>query len=97
MNYSATLHYLKSIVAANSFETSKVIEAMRATPVNDDVTTDARIREDGRLMRDILLVQVKTPAESTKEWDYYKILQKIPAANAFRPAAESVCPLLKKS
>ena len=97
MNYSATLHYLKSIVAANSFETSKVIEAMRATPVNDDVTSNARIREDGRLMRDVLLVQVKTPAESTKEWDYYKVMRKIPGADAFRPAAESVCPLLKKS
>jgi len=97
MNYSATLHYLKSIVAANSFETSKVIDVMRATPVNDDVTINAKLRADGRLMRDVVLVQVKTPAESTKEWDYFKILQNVPAEKAFRPASESVCSLLKRS
>lgn len=97
MNYSATLHYLKSIVAANSFETDKVINAMRATPVNDDVTTNAMIRADGRLMRDTVLVRVKTSEESTREWDYFKVLQKIPAERSFRPASESTCPLLKKS
>ena len=95
MNYSATLHYLKAIAAANSQDTATVIAKMRATPVNDLITTNAQIRADGRLMRDIYLVKVKSPAESKKPWDYFQVNGTIPAADAFRPAKESVCPLLK--
>jgi branched-chain amino acid transport system substrate-binding protein len=64
--------------------------------VNDLFTTNASIRADGRLMRDIYLVQVKTPEESKMPWDYFKVTGNIPAADAFRPASESVCPLLKQ-
>ncbi|MGM5024045.1 ABC transporter substrate-binding protein [Tardiphaga sp. 367_B4_N1_1] len=95
-NYSATLHYLKAVSRANSTDTDKVLAKMRELPVEDDVTRSAMIREDGRLLRDVLLVQVKTPVESKGPWDYYKILRRIAGVEAFRPAAESVCPLLKK-
>jgi branched-chain amino acid transport system substrate-binding protein len=95
-NYSATLHYLKAVARANSTDTDKVLAKMRELPVEDDVTRSAMIREDGRLLRDVLLVQVKTPVESKGPWDYYKILRRIAGVEAFRPAAESVCPLLKK-
>jgi branched-chain amino acid transport system substrate-binding protein len=40
--------------------------------------------------------QVKTPAESKGKWDFYKLLEIIPAAEAFRPLSESTCPLVKK-
>jgi branched-chain amino acid transport system substrate-binding protein len=96
MNYSATLHYLKSVAAANTTDTTAVLNKMRTTPVNDLLTVNARIRADGRLMRDIFLVQVKTPAESKKPWDYFQVNGAIAAVDAFRPANESVCPLLKQ-
>lgn len=95
MNYSATLHYLKSMAAANTLETEAVIAKMRATPVNDLFTSNATVRADGRLMRDIFLVRVKSPEESSKPWDYFKVLGDIKADDAFRPVSESVCPLLK--
>ena len=55
-----------------------------------------KVREDGRVERDMYLVQVKTPAESKERWDYYKVLATIPAVEATRPLAESECPLVKK-
>ena len=97
MTYSATLHYLKAIKAAGTDETSAVIAKMRELPVQDAVTQgQARLRADGRLMRDIWLVRVKKPEESTKPWDYFHVLNPIKAENAFRPVAESECALLKK-
>jgi branched-chain amino acid transport system substrate-binding protein len=54
------------------------------------------VREDGRLVHDMLFAQVKTPAESTKPWDYYKILGTIPGDQAFRPLAEAGCPLVAR-
>jgi branched-chain amino acid transport system substrate-binding protein len=68
---------------------------MKDTPVNDFFSRNGKIREDGLHTHDLLLVQVKKPSESKAEWDYYKILQTIPAADAYRPASESACPLVK--
>jgi branched-chain amino acid transport system substrate-binding protein len=95
MNYSATLHYLKAVREAGTVETGKVLEKMRTMPIEDAFTSKGTIREDGRVMRDIFLVRVKSEAESKKPWDYFEILGRIPAADAFRPVAESVCPLLR--
>ena len=95
MSYSATLHYLKAMAAAKSEEAGAVLEKMRATPVNDAFTTNAKIREDGRVMRDVHLVRVKSPEQSKKPWDYFEIVGKIAAADAFRPVSESVCALVK--
>ena len=67
---------------------------MKNTPINDLMTTDGRIRADGRVMRDMYLFQVKTPAESSQRWDYYNTVRTIPAENAFRTVADSECPLL---
>ena len=68
---------------------------MRATKVNDVYATDAWLRVDGRLMHDLYLVQVKTPAQSTRDWDFYNILSTVPAEQAFRPLAQSRCPLAR--
>ena len=69
---------------------------MRETPVNDAFTKNGVLREDGRMVHDMYLVQVKSPAESKGEWDLAKIVATIPGDKAFRPLAESKCPLLAR-
>ncbi len=92
--YSAMMHYLRAIDATGTDEARAVMAQMRATPIEDFMTHGARIREDGRVMRDMYLLQVKTPAESRGEWDLAKVVATIPAEKAFRPLAQSECPLV---
>ncbi|SFV09194.1 ABC transporter substrate-binding protein [Pseudoduganella namucuonensis] len=94
--YSAVTHYLKAVKAAGTDETTAVMKKMRETPVSDVVIPKGTLRADGRVVHDMLLVQVKKPAESKAPWDYYKVVDVIPAAEAFRPLAQSGCPLVKK-
>ena len=94
--YSGVLHYLKAINAAKSVDALAVAAKMRELPVRDSFTQTGTVREDGRMVHDMYLVQVKKPAESKAPWDYYKVLATIPAAEAFKPLAESECPLVKK-
>lgn len=94
--YSAAMHYLKSVKEAGTDETQAVLAAMRKLPVNDFMTKDGKIREDGRLMRDMYLMEAKKPAESKGEWDLMRVVATIPAAEAYRSLAESECPLVKK-
>jgi branched-chain amino acid transport system substrate-binding protein len=93
--YSATLHYLKAVAAAGSDETAAVLAKMRELPIDDVMTEGGWIRQDGRVMRTMYLIQVKTPQESEGEWDLLKIVATIPAADAFRPLAEGNCPLVR--
>ena len=95
-DYSAVAHYLKAIQAAGTDEAKAVMAKMRELPVDDFFARGGRVREDGRMVHDMYLVQVKSPQESKGEWDLYKVVQTIPAAEAFRPLAESTCPLVKK-
>jgi branched-chain amino acid transport system substrate-binding protein len=92
--YSAVRHYLAAIAAAGTDEAKAVMAKMRAMPVNDFYVKNGHLREDGRLVHDMYFAQVKTPAESTKPWDYYKILGTIPGDQAFRSLADSGCPLV---
>jgi branched-chain amino acid transport system substrate-binding protein len=92
--YSAIRHYIASIGAAGTDEAKAVMAKMRALPVNDFYVKNGRVREDGRLVHDMLFAQVKTPTESKGPWDYYKILGTIPGDQAFRPLAEGGCPLI---
>src|SRR6185437_3810681 len=94
--YSAIQHYLKAIAAAGTDETTAVMKKMRELPVNDFYARNGHIRIDGRLMHDMYLAQVKSPAESKGPWDYYKILGTVPAEQAFRSLEEGGCPLVKK-
>jgi branched-chain amino acid transport system substrate-binding protein len=95
--YSATTHYLEAVAAAGTDATQPVMEKMRATPVNDFFVKNGTIREDGRMVHDMYLYEVKKPAESKGAWDYYKPVAEIPADQAFLPLAESKCPLVKKT
>ena len=90
--YSAVRHYIASIAAAGTDEAKAVLAKMRTLPV--DFARNGHLREDGRLVHDMLFAQVKTPAESKGPWDYYKILGVIPGDQAFRPLADGGCPLV---
>ncbi len=94
--YSAVHHYLLAIKATGTDDAGSVMKQMKATPVNDFFAKNGRIREDGRMVHDMLLVQVKSPAESKVPWDYLKVLKVIPGEQAYLPVAKSTCPLLKK-
>jgi branched-chain amino acid transport system substrate-binding protein len=94
--YSTVLHYLKAVQAAGTDETTAVMAKMRQTPVNDVFAKNGRIREDGRMVHDMYLFQVKTPEESKGEWDLYKLVATIPGDEAFQPLSKSRCPLVKK-
>ncbi|MFY4256438.1 ABC transporter substrate-binding protein [Achromobacter xylosoxidans] len=95
-NYSATMHYLNAIKAAGTDGSEAVIKKMHETPINDFMTENGRVREDGRVMRDLYLFQVKKPSESKRDWDYYKLVRKIPAEQAFRPLDQGGCALVKR-
>jgi branched-chain amino acid transport system substrate-binding protein len=94
--YSAIRHYLRAIEAAGTDAALPVMAKMREIPVDDFYARGGRLREDGRLLHDMYFVQVKTPAESTGPWDYYKVLATIPGEQAFRPAGEDGCPLIRR-
>ena len=94
--YSSVLHYLKAMQAAGTDDAKAVAAKMRELPVNDFFATNGKVREDGRMEHDMYLIEVKKPSESTKPWDYYKVLRTIPAEEATAPLSESRCPLIKK-
>ena len=94
--YSAVTHYLKAIQAAGTDQAEPVMAKMRELPVNDMFTKGGVLREDGRMVHDMYLMQVKEPGESKGEWDVYKVLATIPGQEAFRALADSACPAVKK-
>jgi len=94
--YSATLAYLNAVKAVGSTDTDKVMEQLKKTKINDMFVTDGVIRADGLLEKEMYVVQVKTPAESKGDWDFYKILKTMKGDEAFGKLADSTCPLVKK-
>jgi branched-chain amino acid transport system substrate-binding protein len=93
--YAGVLHYLKAVEALKSDDGAKVIRKMKDMPTDDPLFGKGRIRADGRKIHPAFLVEVKSPAESKKPWDYYKIRATIPAEQAFRPEKEGGCALVK--
>jgi branched-chain amino acid transport system substrate-binding protein len=94
--YGAVLHYLKAVDAAKSDDGAVVAEQMRKMPINDFYTIDGTIRDDGRVLRDMCLWQVKDPSDSKYPWDYYKLIAAVTGENAFRRLADGGCPLVFK-
>jgi branched-chain amino acid transport system substrate-binding protein len=94
--YSSVLHYLKAVDAAGTDETGAVMARMKQMPINDMFATNGRIREDGRMVHDMYLYQVKKPADSKYPWDYYRQVAVVPGDKAFQPLSASACPLVKK-
>jgi branched-chain amino acid transport system substrate-binding protein len=93
--YSATMHYLKAIDAVGTDDATKVMAQMKATPIHDFFAKDGKIREDGRMVHDMYLFEVKKPEESKGEWDLYKLLATVPGDQAFRPIEKGGCPFVK--
>jgi branched-chain amino acid transport system substrate-binding protein len=94
--YSAMHHYLNAVKALGTKDPDKVMAKMRETPINDFMTKNGKLREDGRVIRDFYLFEVKKPSESKGEWDLFKLIQTVPGDQAFRPLDKGDCPLVKK-
>src|SRR5690606_6286861 len=92
--YSSVRHYLKAVAATGSTEGDVVAAKMRQIPIEDPIMRNASIRPDGRVIHDMYLYEVKTPAESTGPWDVSKLVATIPADQAFMPLSQSTCPLV---
>jgi len=93
--YTEIMHYLKAIQAAGTDDATAVMAKMREMPINDFMVKNGTLRIDGRVMREMYLAQVKSPAESKYPFDYYKILQTIPRDQAYRPLKDGGCYLVK--
>lgn len=93
--YGAVMHYLMAVQAVGADDTAKVAAKMKETPINDFMTKNGKIREDGRVIRDQYVFRVKTPAVSKGEWDLYEQLSMIPGEQAFQKADPAACPLVK--
>ncbi|TXM68748.1 ABC transporter substrate-binding protein [Methylobacterium sp. WL120] len=93
-DYSAVLHYLKAAEAAGTDDGLAVMAKMRELPIEDAFARNAKLRPDGRMVHDMYLARVKTPAESKSPWDFYTILKTIPGDEAFQPLAQSTCKLV---
>src|SRR6201988_1829731 len=94
--YSSVMHYLKAVKAAGTTDSAAVMKIMKETPVNDMFARNGRIREDGRMVHDMYLFEVKKPLESKGRWDDYKLLATVAGNDAFQPIEQSRCPLVKK-
>jgi branched-chain amino acid transport system substrate-binding protein len=94
--YSAVLHYLKAVQSLKSDADGKAVVAkMKQMPTDDPIFGKGSVRIDGRKIHPMYLYEVKSPAESKKPWDYYKLVREIPANEAFRPLSEGECPMAK--
>jgi branched-chain amino acid transport system substrate-binding protein len=93
--YGAVMHYLNAIKALGSDDGLTVAKKMKETPVNDFMTKNGKILENGRVIRDMYLFEVKKPADSKGPWDYYKQISTIPGEQAFKRPGGNECPLVK--
>jgi branched-chain amino acid transport system substrate-binding protein len=93
-NYSATMNYLRAVAAVKTTDADAVVAYLKKTPLKD-FFAQGRVRADGRYVHDMYLVQVKSPSESARAWDYYKVLATLPGEKVFTSREESKCPLWK--
>ncbi|MFL1462084.1 ABC transporter substrate-binding protein [Roseococcus sp. DSY-14] len=97
--YSCAIHYLKAVAEVGAARAKQsgaaVLEVMRRMPTDDDAFGPGRIREDGRKMHPAYLFEVKSPAESSGPWDYFKLRATVGTEEAWRPLSEGGCPLVR--
>jgi len=94
--YSSVTHYLQAVKAAGTTDSAAVMKVMKETPINDFFAKNGRIREDGRMVHDMYLFEVKKPSESKGRWDDYKLVATVSGDHAFQSLEQSRCPLVKK-
>lgn len=95
--YSAVQSYLRAVQAAGTDEASAVRKQLGESRIDDVFASNGRVREDGRMVHDMYLMQVKKPSESKYPWDYFHVKAVIPGDQAFQPLSESRCSLAKSS
>ncbi|MGY3488401.1 hypothetical protein ACVW1C_006284 [Bradyrhizobium sp. USDA 4011] len=88
-------HYLRAVQAANSDDGLAVAAKIRELPVADSFARGT-VRADGQFVHDMYLARVKTPAASSRRWDYYDFVATIPAGQAFRPLGKGGCELVSQ-
>jgi branched-chain amino acid transport system substrate-binding protein len=94
--YSATMHYLNAVKAAGTDDTAAVMKKMHEMPINDMFAKGGKLREDGRMVHDMYLFQVKKPSESKGAWDYYNLKGTVKGDEAFQSVAAGKCAAVKK-
>ncbi len=94
-DYSATMNYLATVKALKTDDAEKVMAQLKKTKINDMFAKNGEIRPDGRMVHDMYLMEVKKQADSKYPWDYYKVIQTIPGAQAYTTKAETKCALWK--
>jgi branched-chain amino acid transport system substrate-binding protein len=95
-DYSAASFYLNAVKATGTDDADAVMKWMKSNKVNDFFAQGGYVREDGRMIHDMYLMQVKTPAESKGPWDYYKVVATLPGDEVYTKLSESTCKLVKK-
>ncbi len=95
-DYSAVTQYLTAVKAAGTDDADAVMAQLKKQKINDMFAKNGYIRQDGRMIHEMYLMQVKAPAESKEPWDYFKVVQTIPGEQAYLPLAQSKCALVKK-
>ncbi|MDN5842735.1 MAG: ABC transporter substrate-binding protein [Alcaligenaceae bacterium] len=95
-DYSVASTYLKAVKATGTDDGDAIMQYLKSNKINDMFVKNGYVREDGLMMHDMYLAQVKTPAESEAEWDLYNIVKKLPAESVYGPLSESSCKLIKK-
>ncbi|MCS3508759.1 MULTISPECIES: ABC transporter substrate-binding protein [Achromobacter] len=95
-DYSAAMFYLNGVKASGSDDGDTIMKWMKSNKVNDFFAQGGYVREDGRMIHDMYLMQVKTPAESKAPWDYYKVVATLPGDEVYTKLSESTCKLVKK-
>ena len=93
-DYSATTTYLKAVQAAKTTDSDQVMAQLKSMTI-DDFYAKGQIRADGRFVHDMYLMQVKSPSESKKPWDYLKVAAKLPGDQVFTTKTESKCAIWK--
>lgn len=95
-DYSAAMFYLNGVKATGTDEAEAMMKWMKSNKINDMFTKNGYVREDGRMVYDMRLAQVKKPSESTKPWDYYRIVSVLPGDQVYASLEESTCKFIKK-
>ncbi|MBJ3762022.1 ABC transporter substrate-binding protein [Maribius pontilimi] len=93
--YSSALNYLKAVQEAGTDDAKTVVAQLKEMPIEDAFARNGRVREDGLMVHDMFLAQVKTPEESEGRWDYYNIIRTIPGDEAFRSLEDGTCEAIK--
>src|SRR5690606_13964718 len=95
-DYSATWNYLEAVKQTKTTEGPAIMDWLRANKINDFFMENGTLREDGLMLHDMYLMQVKKPGESKATWDYYNTVTRMAGEDVYTKLSDSVCRLVKK-